>query len=277
MKKLSIWWQYCLPQHFLSRLVGALANCRCRFIKSPLITLFIRYFQVNLSESVIEDYHQFANFNDFFTRKLKANARPIQTGIISPVDGSVSALGRIAQDQILQAKGHLYSVADLLGDDQTLANQFYNGLFLTAYLAPKDYHRIHIPLSARLLSMRYVPGHLFSVSEKTVTHVDGLFAKNERVIFTFESERGLFALVAVGALIVGSIVTVWHGVVNTRRQKITHWDYADKVIRFNKGEEIGYFKLGSTVILLFEQNQRDWCSRLQAGSTLRVGQPIALL
>lgn len=277
MKKSSIWWQYALPKQLLSRLAGALANCRYRFIKNPLIALFIRYFQVDLREAVIEDYHQFVTFNDFFTRKLKVNARPIKSGVVSPVDGSVSALGRIAQDQILQAKGHSYSAAALLGGDSVLAKKFINGSFLTAYLAPKDYHRIHMPLSARLLCMRYVPGCLFSVNEKTVTNLDNLFAKNERVISIFESERGLFALVAVGALIVGNIVTTWHGVINRCGQKITHWDYTDKVIHFNKGEEIGYFKLGSTVILLFQQNQLDWCSSLRVGSMLRVGQSITLL
>ncbi len=272
MKQFFIGWQYVLPQHLLSRLLGRLANCRCRWLKNRLIYYFITYFKVDLSYSAIEDYRQFATFNDFFTRSLKAGIRPVGEGVVSPVDGRLSALGQIEGNQIFQAKGHHYSLSALLGGDTDLAQQFSGGSFLTAYLAPRDYHWFHLPVSGRLLSVHYIPGRLFSVNPATVASVDGLFARNERVVFLFESEYGLFALIAVGAMVVGNIGMVGRGLINSPEQTAMLWDVASENRCFNKGDKLGYFQLGSTVIVLFQKDQVSWQGDL---SELKVGQRIA--
>ncbi len=276
MKQSSIKWQYVLPQRLLSRFLGSLANCRIAWFKNRLISYFIRYFKVDLQEAVTQDYRQFPDFNSFFTRPLQHDARPIGQGLVSPVDGIVSAVGTIAQEQIFQAKNHDYSLSALLAN-APLVKHFINGDFLTAYLAPRDYHRIHMPLSGRLLSMRYLPGRLFSVNENTTAQVDGLFARNERVVCHFESEQGDFVLVAVGAMVVASIVMNWHGVVNgEKKPQLRYWDYRGQSIYFNKGDEIGHFKLGSTVILLFQAGRFIWHCDLTSKSRLQMGQSVAI-
>lgn len=277
MKQLLVWWQHCLPQNFLSRVLGMLANCRCQWVKNTWINWFIRHFAVNLSEAVVQDPKQFPDFNAFFTRQLKKGARHLADAtVISPVDGTISAIGYLANDKLLQAKGRSYSLCCLLGRDEKLAHQFANGAFLTAYLAPKDYHRIHMPLTGRLLTMQYIPGRLFSVNGQSVKHIDRLFARNERVVCTFASEHGLFAMIAVGAMVVGSITTVWHGVVNTPRRNKPHtWHYDAQRIVLEKGTEFGHFKLGSTVILIFQARQIAWKANLQGSAPLKMGQGLA--
>ncbi len=279
MKQSSVWWQYVLPKQLLSRLMGFFAHCRCSWLKNWAITAFSQRYGVNLKEALIENGREYASFNAFFTRQLKPGARLMATDpfvIVSPVDGCVSQVGRLDQQQILQAKGKYYSLNSLLGGDPTLVTPFVGGSFMTAYLAPKDYHRIHMPLDGRLVRMDYVPGNLFSVNEASVTHIDQLFARNERVVCLFDSPAGPFAVILVGALIVGSIVTAWHGVVNTpRSKKITTWDYRQRSMDFGRGDELGYFQLGSTVIVLFPKDRVIWQEYVAAGASLSMGSAIA--
>lgn len=279
MKQSSVWWQFVIPQHLISRAAGCLAQCRWPWLKNWAIRAFMQRFGVELQEAVRERVEEYAHFNDFFTRHLKPAARPIAQEpftLVSPVDGSVSEIGRLAEDTILQAKGKHYSLLSLLGGDPSLAARFTGGEFLTAYLSPKDYHRIHMPCDGRLVRMDYVPGKLFSVNAASVAQIDQLFARNERVICLFDSPEGPFALVLVGALIVGSIATHWHGVVNgARGRRITSWDYRDKTIDLRRGDELGYFQLGSTVIALFPKDRLHWRVDLTAGTPLRMGEMIA--
>jgi len=278
---MKIWMQQLIPQHSISQWLGKLANCRYAWLKNFLIRCFIRYYKVNMNEAEPSDYKAYPDFNAFFTRHLKADVRPLSEDpnvILSPADGFISELGHIEENQILQAKGHQYSVSDLLGGDKKLADAFINGEFLTAYLAPKNYHRVHMPISGRLLKMIHVPGDLFSVNSYTVTHVSGLFARNERVICLFETELGPMAVVLVGALIVASIATVWHGLVTPPRTGVLQkqeWNYTDKSVFLNRGEEMGRFQLGSTAIVLFGPDRISWDSNLKSNDALQMGQTIA--
>jgi len=273
--------QHCLPQILLTRLAGLVARCRWRWLKNILITSFVRHYQVNMQEALQPDARQYASFHDFFIRELRPDARPIDLSaqaIISPVDGVISEVGMIQQGQIIQAKQHHYSVQDLLASDAELAQQLQRGLFMTAYLSPKDYHRIHMPLSGQLRKMVYVPGKLFSVNPQSVAAIDNLFARNERVICEFDTEAGKMVLVLVGAMIVGSMQTAWHGVVNASRTgQVTVWHYDEQNIHLNKGEPLGFFSLGSTVIILLPAEVASWEAGLVAGSALRMGQGIAKL
>jgi phosphatidylserine decarboxylase len=232
-----------------------------------------------MREAEYPDYRDYPTFNDFFTRYLRPEFRPIAnhpSELACPVDGVVSALGELANNQILQAKGKYYSLQSLLAGKSV--ESFINGSFFTAYLAPKDYHRIHMPYEARLIEMHYIPGSLFSVNAKSVAAIDNLFARNERVISVFESDFGPFALIAVGAMIVGSIATAWHGVVNPgHSRQIFSWYYQDKDIRLARGDEWGYFKLGSTVILLFPQYTVNWQRNLMPLSYIKMGHAIGNL
>lgn len=279
MKQSSSWWQHIIPQHLLSRCAGSLANCRCDWFKNWAIKTFCRHYNVNLTEAEITDYRGYADFNAFFTRRLQTGARPLpddNKDIISPVDGRVSELGEIHAGSALQAKGKSFTVQSLLGDE-ALAFKFSTGSFLTAYLSPKDYHRIHMPCDGRLVAMQYIPGRLFSVNETSVANIDGLFARNERVVCHFESDFGPFVVVAVGAVIVGSIVTAWHGEVNLAHpaHRVKRWTYEQAPDELRRGDEMGYFKLGSTVLILFPENTVTWLSALRAGSSLRMGQVVA--
>ncbi|MCX7124580.1 MAG: archaetidylserine decarboxylase [Gammaproteobacteria bacterium] len=272
--------QSLIPQHALSRFLGKLANAKMGFITRFGIKQFIKHYKVNMAESKIEDYREFKTFNDFFTRELKSGARVISAEnnvMISPVDGCVSELGYIEKDKLLQAKGAYFNLLDLCGGDAQLNKTFTDGAFLTIYLAPKDYHRYHMPISGKLLQMIYVPGDLFSVNQSSVKNVPGLFARNERVICIFETEIGKVALIAVGAMIVGSMSMNWHGIVSSKNRDVMRWDYADRNIQLQRGEEVGHFRLGSTVILLCEQNAVEWNSLLQAEKTLQLGEAIAAL
>ena len=231
---------------------------------TSLIRWFVGRYQVNMAEAANPDIASYASFNEFFTRPLRADARPLDAaGFICPVDGAISQFGAIEHDQIFQAKGHQYSTTALVGGDAALAKQFQDGSFATLYLSPKDYHRIHMPCDGRLTRMIYVPGELFSVNPTTARGVPAVFARNERVVCVFDSAAGAFILTLVGATIVGSMAAVWHGVVNPPRTgKIREWRYDDQDISLKKGEEMGRFLLGSTVVMLFPQNtlrfNADW-------------------
>jgi phosphatidylserine decarboxylase len=231
-----------------------------------------------MSEALISDYTQFHSFNDFFTRALKPGARTIASEknvMISPVDGCISEIGVIKKDQLLQAKGAYFSTYDLCGGDSALSHRFENGHFLTAYLSPKDYHRFHMPIKGTLQKMIYVPGQLFSVNSASVNTVPGLFARNERVICVFDTDIGTVALIAVGAMIVGSIAMRWHGIVKSPHKRMLHiWDYRDKPLHFARGEEVGHFRLGSTVIILCEHNAVTWDAALCAEKSLVLGEAI---
>jgi phosphatidylserine decarboxylase len=267
-----------LPQHLLSRMVGYLARSRVRWIKNSFIRFIIWRFEIDLSEAVQTDPFVYENFNDFFTRRLRPEARPIAPGaqgVVSPADGTISAFGEISDGRIFQAKGFDFSCVELLGGDETLAQQFANGQFMTVYLAPKDYHRVHMPISGQLQKMIYVPGKLFSVNKASVENIPRLFARNERVICVFSTAIGPVVVILVGAMIVASIQTVWGGQVAPQRsQQIQHWDYQDSDISLEKGAELGLFAMGSTVITLFPKQALQFQS-LTAQTPLKMGQLIA--
>lgn len=274
---MNSWQQNCIPQHLLSRLMGKLASAKLGKLTQWGIKQFIAHYKVNMDEAAISDYSQFETFNDFFTRALKPGARIISqenNSVVSPVDGCISEIGTIEKNQLLQAKGTYYSLENLCGDSSVAAH-FENGSFLTAYLSPKDYHRFHMPFAGQLLQMRYMPGKLYSVNVSSVENVPGLFAKNERVVCLFETAIGKMAVIPVGAMIVGSIAMNWHGVVVPGSRY--HWNYESQSLCFDKGNELGHFRLGSTVIMLFEKNRLAWDAQLAAGKSLRLGDVIAHL
>ncbi len=263
-ERLFIQLQHLLPKLLITRLLGMFARRRCGALTQWAIRRFIARYNVNLAEALQTEPGAYATFNDFFTRALRPGARPLATArLVCPVDGAISQFGRIERDQIFQAKGKSFSSSALLAGNEELARRFDDGLFATLYLSPRDYHRIHMPCDGRLISMRYVPGELYSVNPTTARAIDALFARNERVVCDFDSPHGPFALVLVGATIVGSIATAWHGVVNPPRSpSVRHWDYRDRNITLKQGEEMGRFLLGSTVVLLFPQGplqfNPDW-------------------
>ena len=249
--------QYLFPKQALTAFAGWVAGHERDWVTTAIVRRFVRKYNVNMGEALDSNIASYASFNDFFTRALKPGARPVaQADLICPVDGAISQFGPISGDQIFQAKGHRYSTTALVGGDAKLAEQFKDGSFATLYLSPKDYHRIHMPCDGRLTQMIYVPGDLFSVNPTTARGVPGLFARNERVVCVFESKRGPFVLVLVGATIVGSMATVWHGVVNPPRlPAVKTWRYvdsgADQKVELKQGDEMGRFLLGSTVVMLF--------------------------
>lgn len=259
-------YQSLLPQHGLSRFAGWMANCKNTWIKNRLINGFIRHYNVDMSLAQEENPQHYINFNDFFTRSLKPEKRPISNfarDIISPVDGTISQMGDIKENQLIQAKKINYNLQALLGGSSKIAAQFQNGRFAAFYLAPQDYHRVHIPYSGELKEMIYVPGRLFSVNTKTTTELPNLFVRNERVIILFSTPIGSIAVILVGAMLVGNISTQWEGVVApTSKRHIYHWHYLDNKISLVKGQELGQFQLGSTVILLFEANRIKWLNNL---------------
>ena len=266
--------QYLLPQHGLSRLVGTLARSEVPLIKDTFIKLFMDRFGIDLSEAEIEDAKQFPTFNAFFTRALKADARPLEAAapeqIASPADGAISQLGPIRANQIFQAKGHDYSLQDLLGGDCDLAREFSNGQFATVYLSPKDYHRVHMPVTGTLRETRYVPGKLFSVNDATAAGVPNLFARNERLVCIFDTDRGPTAVILVGAMIVAGIETVFSGQVTPLPKQVSSVRYQDRPITLNKGDELGRFMLGSTAMVLVPEGKAKFAPELQAGSQVRV-------
>ncbi|GAC1606892.1 MAG: archaetidylserine decarboxylase [Ramlibacter sp.] len=254
--RLAVIAQYLMPKRLLTVFAGLVANWRGGAITHAIIRRFVAHYGVDMEQAQNPRIESYATFNDFFTRPLRADARPVAAAaLVCPVDAAISQFGPIEHDQIFQAKGHSYSTRALVGGDQALAHRFDHGHFATLYLAPKDYHRIHMPCEGRLTRMIYVPGDLFSVNPLTARHVPGLFARNERVVCVFETEFGPFINVLVGATIVGSVATVWHGVVNPPRTRgIREWSYEGKKIVLAKGAEMGRFLLGSTVVMLFPPN-----------------------
>lgn len=279
MKTLFIIFQYLIPQHLLSRLVGKLAETKVRWLKNFLIEQFIEQYQVNMDEAKTAAPSSYANFNAFFTRKLKDGSRYICAephAIASPADGTVSQLGTIKGGEIFQAKDQHYTVEQLVADNQ-LAKHYDKGSFATIYLSPKDYHRVHMPVSAKLESMTYIPGKLFSVNQITAENVPKLFARNERLVCHFDTEYGPMAMVLVGAMIVAGIETVWSGQLAppTGLPQTQIFSGATEEVKLQRGEEMGRFKLGSTVILLFSENAVQWHAELQAGSPTQMGKSIA--
>ena len=274
---LAVQFQYFLPKLTLTRLAGAFARARAGAITQWAIRRFIARYQVNMAEAANPDPTAYATFNDFFTRALKPGARPLaDAAFVCPVDGAISQLGRIDRDRIFQAKGHDYTTTALVGGDAELAAKFQDGSFVTLYLSPKDYHRIHMPCAGRLARMIYVPGDLFSVNPATARGVPGLFARNERVVCIFDSLHGPFAMVLVGATIVGSMATVWHGVVNPPRPgKVREWTYTQRPFDFGKGDEMGRFLLGSTVVMLFPPGPLAFEPSWAPERDVRMGEPMA--
>jgi phosphatidylserine decarboxylase len=275
--------QHLLPKHGISRLVLAATRSRSPAFKNALIRLFVKGFRPDMSDAVEQDPTAYASFNDFFTRALRAGTRPVDPdprAIVSPVDGTVSEAGTLTHDRIVQAKGHEYTLRALLAGDTSWARSFVGGTFATIYLAPYNYHRIHMPLAGELRESSYVPGHLFSVNRTTAKLVPGLFSINERVICGFDSGGMPWAIVLVGALNVGSMATVWHGDVTPRRHReVTPLPVTDVLspVALAKGDEMARFNMGSTVILLFPPGAAEWTAALSAGHVLRMGERIGTL
>ena len=276
--RLAVLPQYLLPQRALTTFAGRIASAQAGSLTTALIRRFIARYGVDMSEAANPDITSYASFNDFFTRALRPGARPLsKADLICPVDGAVSQFGAIDSDQIFQAKGHHYSTTALLGGDAALAAQFQNGHFATIYLSPRDYHRIHMPCHGQLRRMVHVPGALFSVNPTTARGVPGLFARNERVVCVFDSARGPFVMVLVGATIVGSMATVWHGLVNPPRTgTLRSWDYAGKPpVKLRQGDEMGRFLLGSTVMLLLPPGPLHFNADWAPAHPVRLGQAMA--
>nr|WP_211203792.1 archaetidylserine decarboxylase [Candidatus Accumulibacter phosphatis] len=266
-----------LPKQALTTIAGSFAGAQAGELTTRVIRWFVKRYRVDLSEAADPDPASYKTFNDFFTRALRADARPLANAdFLCPVDGAISQFGRIEGEQIFQAKGHQYSTTALVGGDAQLAAGFADGAFATLYLSPRDYHRIHMPVDGRLKRMIHVPGELFSVNPATARGVPGLFARNERVVCVFEGEFGSFILVLVGATIVGSMATVWHGRVNPPRSgKIRDWPYDGQKILLTKGEEMGRFLLGSTVVMLFPKDLLSFNPAWAPGGTVRLGERMA--
>lgn len=274
--RLAVLPQYILPKQALTAIAGKLAGAKAGNLTTEVIRWFVGRYGVNMDEAANPDIASYQSFNEFFTRPLKDGARPLAgADFVCPVDGAISQFGKIEVDQIFQAKGHRYSTTALVGGDAALAKQFENGSFATLYLSPRDYHRIHMPCDGRLTRMIYVPGELFSVNPTTARGVSGLFARNERVVCVFESVHGPFVLTLVGATIVGSMATTWHGVVNPPRAgRLREWHYANRSISLRQGDEMGRFLLGSTVVLLFPQAALEFNPQWQAGQSVRMGESM---
>ena len=277
MKPSAVLLQYLLPKQALTTLAGRFAAGKRGGMTTSVIRWFVGKYGVDMNEAAEPDITRYDSFNDFFTRSLKAGARPIaQAELVCPVDGAVSQCGPLDGDQVVQAKGHSYSTTSLVGGDEALAAQFTHGHFATIYLSPRDYHRIHMPCDGQLTRMIYVPGALFSVNPTTAQHVPGLFAVNERVVCVFESAQGPFVLVLVGATIVGSMATVWHGVVNaTRTGAVREWRYDAGAVSLAKGAEMGRFLLGSTVVLLFPKGRMEFPRDWQPTRVVRMGEAMS--
>ncbi|MDF7670092.1 archaetidylserine decarboxylase [Orbaceae bacterium ESL0721] len=275
--------QYLLPKQLLTSMIGWLAKRKLGKVTTWMICGFCKVYRVDMSEALCDDINEYKTFNDFFARKLKEEARPIDNdpdSIVMPADGVISEFGHIENSSLLQAKGFTYSLDSLLACQSEMVNAFTNGMYVTTYLAPKNYHRVHMPCAATLREMIYVPGTLFSVSRATTETIPNIFARNERVICLFDTEFGPMAQILIGATIVGSIETEWEGVITPPRDGIMKsWNYvnSDSVepIKLEKGQDMGCFKLGSTVITLFAKDHITFSDELKVGQTVRVGQKLA--
>lgn len=271
--------QHLLPQHLLSRGAGLLAESRTPWIRDAFIQRFAARYQVDMSEAAEPDLRAYENFNAFFTRALKPGARPIAEGadaVACPADGAISEIGPISDGRVLQAKGRDYSLCQLLGGDPALAARFQGGSFATVYLSPRDYHRVHMPFGGTLERTLYVPGKLFSVNQTTADSVDSLFARNERLVCIFSTERGPMAVILVGAMIVAGIETVWAGQVAPvgAAPQVVNFPPTAETVALAKGAELGRFKLGSTAIVLFGRGAVEWEAGLANGSPVRMGQRL---
>ncbi|MDI1273316.1 archaetidylserine decarboxylase [Polaromonas sp.] len=277
-ERFEVFLQYLLPKQALTEFGSHIASMRGGAVTTRIIRWFVGKYGVNMAEAANPDIGSYPTFNEFFTRALKPGARPLAAAdLVCPVDGAISQFGAIEGDRIFQAKGHDYSTSALVGGDRELAARFEGGSFATIYLSPRDYHRIHMPAGGRLLRMIYVPGELFSVNPATARGVPGLFARNERVVCVFESARGPFVLVLVGATIVGSMATVWHGVVNPPRTKeVREWRYdGQPPVELGQGDEMGRFLLGSTVVMLFPRGPCHFNPDWVPGAAVRLGEMMA--
>lgn len=279
MDKLLTLPQYLLPQHLLSVCMHRITRSQIGWFKNFFIRFICWKFKVDISEAASAELADYPSFNAFFTRRLRDGIRPVAAGdrvVVSPVDGAISQLGAISGGSIIQAKGRDYSVSELLGGDNKLAARLEGGQFATIYLSPRDYHRIHMPLTGRLTSMRYVPGKLFSVNPRTARAVPRLFARNERVVTVFDTEFGPLVQVLVGAIFVGSMETVWAGQITPPYGRLLRdWTYiGNDAIKLNKGEEMGRFNMGSTVVLLLPPGMPEFKAGWQAGNSIRLGQAM---
>jgi len=275
LKKICVAFQYVLPQHLLSQSIGWLADSHLPWLKNAFIRIFITMYHVNLREAIVEDPSAYPTFNDFFTRHLKPELRPIAPSpqaIATPADGTLSQCGRIQQDQLLQAKQFYFDLPTLLGNDVTDAQTFLNGYFATIYLAPHNYHRVHMPITGKLIKTVYVPGKLFSVNRMTSELIPQLYSRNERLICYFQTEVGTMAVILVGAMIVGSIQTVWMD--DPVRATHVQTEPAPYDFILNKGAELGLFKMGSTVIVLFPQDTIQWSPTLQSSQLVHMGEEL---
>ena len=275
--RLAVLPQYLIPKRALTMFAGFVAGGQWGGVTQAIIRNFVAKYGVNMAEAADPDIASYATFNDFFTRALKPDARPVaKADWVCPVDGAISQFGKIERDQIFQAKGHHYSTRALVGGDAALAAQFDDGHFACLYLSPKDYHRIHMPCDAKLVRMVYVPGDLFSVNPTTARGVPGLFARNERTVCVFDTPHGPFINVLVGATIVGSMATTWHGVVNPPRTgDVRDWRYDEKSITFKQGDEMGRFLLGSTVVMLWPKMPLNFNSDWAPGRGIQLGETMA--
>ena len=276
--RLAVLPQYLIPKQALTALAGKLASKEAGSLTTGVIRWFVGRYNVNMAEAANPDIASYKSFNEFFTRPLQPGARPLaEADFLCPVDGAISQFGPIERDQIFQAKGHSYSTTALVGGDRKLAAQFENGSFATLYLSPRDYHRIHMPCDGKLTRMIYVPGALFSVNPTTARGVPGLFARNERVVCVFESAFGPFVLTLVGATIVGSMAAVWHGTVNPPRPGVVReWRYHDQNIELKKGDEMGRFLLGSTVVMLFPKDSLTFNPDWTPARSIRMGEAMGI-
>ena len=282
MDTLFVLLQHLLPQHLLSRITGWLAENRTPWLKNLLIERFAAHFNVDMSEAAEPDLRGYENFNAFFTRPLRPDARPVSAAsgkVLSPADGAISQLGNIEHGRIFQAKGQGFNVEELLGGDSARAEVFKDGAFATIYLSPRDYHRVHMPLDGELTAETYIPGELYSVNQTTAENVQRLFARNERLVCYFDTPAGPMAMVLVGAMIVAGIETVWGGQVAPPPRTPLTVDYRQtpSSVELQQSQEMGRFKLGSTVILLFPGQAVTWESELQANTALRLNQVIATM
>ena len=275
--RLAVLPQYLYPKQAMTAFAGKVASARMGGLTTAIIRRFVARYGVNMSEAANPDIASYASFNDFFTRALREGVRPIaQADLICPVDGSISQFGALDRDRLLQAKGHDYTTTALLGGDAALAETFAHGSFATLYLSPRDYHRIHMPCDGRLVRMVHVPGALFSVNPVTARGVPGLVARNERVVCVFEGPRGPWVLVLVGATIVGSLATTWHGVVTPpRRVEPQQWHYAENPVQLKQGDEMGRFLLGSTVVMLFPKGDLEFNAAWRPEKLIRLGEAMA--
>ena len=274
--------QYLLPHHFLSSLMHRLARVELKPVKDLIIRRVVDWYKVDMQEAMESDPGRYRSFNDFFTRALHPDARPVTqlaNEVACPADGTLSQAGDIESGYLFQAKGHDYALFELLGGNQEMTNLFEEGHFATIYLSPRDYHRLHMPLTGKLRKMVHVPGRLFSVNETTCRKVPRLFARNERVICLFDTEAGPMAMILVGAIFVSSIETVWAGTVTPARLRVSSWDYNQQqqpeTVNLEKGEEMGRFNMGSTVILLFGKDAVEWSEAFTPGSSVKMGSAIA--